>query len=215
MAITYNTNIPQPTDEPSTSQPQLLENFNGINTIWDVNHYQFASDDAGKHKFCSLVSQGGAPPAAAAGEFQLTTAAYATTTNDELFIARSSDNGQLPSALIPFTAMSDANPGWSYLPSGLLMKWGISGSIAVGGIGSNTFNYPVAADIPVFTAAAIHIQLQEYPVHIGAGVSPDYSVYLSSLGNTTSFDYRAQQRTTTGAPAQNVQFLWIAIGKGV
>jgi len=42
--MVYNPNIPQGTDNISVSQPQLLENFSQLNTVFSENHYAF--DDA-------------------------------------------------------------------------------------------------------------------------------------------------------------------------
>ena len=43
--MAYNQNIPQPADQLKNSQPQLLANFQEINTILDVNHVGFNLGD--------------------------------------------------------------------------------------------------------------------------------------------------------------------------
>lgn len=61
--MSYNPNIPQPTDRPSASQAQLLANFQQLNTIFDAEHITFnATDDNGEHKKISLNAPLGADP---------------------------------------------------------------------------------------------------------------------------------------------------------
>ena len=59
--MAYSPNIPQPTDIPANSQPQLLANFQGINTLINVNHIGFDVTDQGKHKWVSMPVQLAAP----------------------------------------------------------------------------------------------------------------------------------------------------------
>lgn len=54
---TYNPIIPQPTDNLSTSQGQILGNFTQLNTQFAVNHTAFntgSGNGDGKHKFVTL-----------------------------------------------------------------------------------------------------------------------------------------------------------------
>jgi hypothetical protein len=61
--MVFDPAIPQPNDVISTSQPELLENFTQINTVFGVNHVPFddASANKGKHKWVTLVEQATAP----------------------------------------------------------------------------------------------------------------------------------------------------------
>ena len=49
--MTYNPNIPQPTDDLSVSQGQILQNFQVSNSSFGIDHYSFAdlTGNTGKH----------------------------------------------------------------------------------------------------------------------------------------------------------------------
>jgi hypothetical protein len=57
--MAYQPNIPQPGQDPSVSQGDLLNNFTAINTIFGINHYEFNEvvGTQGKHKFVTYVDQ--------------------------------------------------------------------------------------------------------------------------------------------------------------
>ena len=58
--MTYNPTIPQPTDRPSNSQPQILINFTELNNKFKLEHE--ALNVSGKHKYVTLKRSGGVPP---------------------------------------------------------------------------------------------------------------------------------------------------------
>jgi len=61
--MAYEPDIPQPKDQLSISQADLLGNFQGLNTQFSVNHVALddTSGDAGKHKFVTFVQQANVP----------------------------------------------------------------------------------------------------------------------------------------------------------
>lgn len=181
MALVYFNNIPQPNDQLSNSQPDLLTNFASIQSLVDVNHYDFSSSNYGKHMWVSLPSQSNVPPtgsAFAATEVGLYNSLNPVTNQQELYI-----NKTLAGPItvnIPATASilsTNATPasgtqGWTYLPSGILMKWG---TIPLSTGTPVTITFPVAATIPAFiqvmyanvtylntTASLYTIQLYNY-----------------------------------------------------
>ena len=70
--MAYNPNIPQATDTLNSSQGDLLANFMAIQTLIDVNHYDFASANQGKHMFVTMPVQTQSP-GTALGEMALFT----------------------------------------------------------------------------------------------------------------------------------------------
>src|SRR5271156_6351075 len=130
--MVYQNNIPQPTDLLSKSQGDLLNNFAALKTLIDVNHVDFNSADQGKHMWVTLPSQGATPPAGsgfAPTELGLYNAVYTTTTQQELFINKTNQATvvQVPlsaSTLSTNSAPAQGTQGWSYLPSGIIIKWG-------------------------------------------------------------------------------------------
>lgn len=69
--MSFNPLIPQPNDELSDSQGQILNNFNSSNTSFGIDHYAFAdlTSNNGKHKSVTTpLIPGGIHPATAVDE---------------------------------------------------------------------------------------------------------------------------------------------------
>lgn len=117
----YQANIPQPTDQLSASQDDLLQNFASIYAAWNINHVTFDAADQGKHKYVNFPVQAAAPALAADAGF------YALAAG--LFV-------HAPGAANDFNitqkAFNTATFAWSYLPSGLLLKCGRTTTDALG-----------------------------------------------------------------------------------
>jgi hypothetical protein len=152
--MAYNNAIPKPGDEQKDSQPQILANFAAIQALIDVNHVDFDVADSGKHKHITLPVQAAAPVLAADNGFY--NKLCATTAKNETYIHGQKSAGTTD---IPFTAsiLSNSVPisdstGWTYLPSGILMRWenvlGFNGTTTVtlgGGFPAFTTIYSVIA----------------------------------------------------------------------
>lgn len=190
----YNENIPQPNDYIRNSQNDILNNFISIKAAFDTNHVTFDLVDAGKHKFISFPVQG-ADPGGVLGEMQLYTKVSALSLVPELFIQDHIGN------VVEFTSSQSAITGWTRLPSGILLKWGIGNAN-----GSATINFPVSAFIPAFTAI-YNIQLTN--ADAGAADSDSY-IRNTGIVGVTGFTVYGSQRTAV-AP-QNVLFYYLAIG---
>ena len=63
--MSYNNSIPQPGDNPSQSQSEILANFQVLDTANSVNHVAFNDVNQGKHKFMQMPEQSSAPTTAA------------------------------------------------------------------------------------------------------------------------------------------------------
>jgi|GEM_PF-6423303 len=102
------------------TQAPIRQNLATIKTAWDTNHYALGDGVAndGKHKIIQLPEQG-ADPGTAVNEGTVYTKEGATSSVTELFFQR--ENG---GSAIPMTEAGKAAIGWTYLPSGLLVKWG-------------------------------------------------------------------------------------------
>lgn len=203
----YNANIPQPSDIPSQSQADLLNNFQAIQTLIDINHVDFASADQGKHKWVTLPVQTPSPPIAfGAGELALYSFLSPVTTKNELYINKTN---QATVVQVPTTASilsTSSNPGnnvsgWSYLPSGILLKWGNDTAN-----GDTNILFPVAGTIPVFT----NVMCLLITPKAGSTVSdPDRSVTLGTY-SSTSFNVWGGNRTSN--TANLAAFEYLAIG---
>jgi len=149
--MAYNAVIPQATDRPSNSQPQILANFTSIDTVNSVNHVAFddPSGKQGMHKWVSLPTQG-----APAGSFPTTAAtdiAIFSQTSDYTAVTELAIRKQNNGSVFEFTGAQNGTNGWTVLPSGILMKWHLEAQNWSGNR-TLTYTWPVAATIPTFSA---------------------------------------------------------------
>jgi hypothetical protein len=169
--MAYNNSIPQAGDLLSQSQADILANFQEIDTFVTLNHVTFGASDAGKHKFLQMPVQVAAP-STAAGEMGLYTKTSALTSVPEMFVRKQSNGTE-----IEFTsALANAN-GWTRLPSGILLKWGTSGSVSVNS--SDALSFPVAGTIPVFS------NVFSAQVSLNGGNTITGNVFVTTLTTTT------------------------------
>lgn len=117
--FTYFPNIPLATDQIAQSQPQILNNFGSIMSIIDVNHGDFATNVAGQHTYVQMTKQT-MVPVSNPGDVGLYNFPDSTPTN-QIWV-RNSD-GNLAHD-VPMTKASLANPGYTYLPSRIILQWG-------------------------------------------------------------------------------------------
>lgn len=192
--MAYNSSIPQATDIPATSQADLLANFQAIKQLIDVNHATFSHANEGKHNLVSFPVQA-ALPTTAVGEVALFSRTSAFSGIPELCV-RFENNG----AVSEFTSGLAATNGWTRLPSGILLKWGIGVAN-----GDSTVTFPVAPTIPAFTAL-YNVQLTV--IGAAAGDLDEY-VRIKAL-TPLNFTCYGSKRTTTGAHL--VGFGYLALG---
>lgn len=181
--MAFNANIPLSTDQLSISQGDLLNNFQALATLLNPN--------TGSVTF---VNQVGAPtfPAGQTGLYALTNT---LTNKSELYINK---NNQAGTVGIPLTAsilgrqVLPANDvvGWTYLPSGILMKWNqVTGPVAAGIV--TAVAIPSSAIVPAFN------NLFAVFVNVQAGGTGAYTVVQSGITGANSF----QILSSTGIPA--------------
>lgn len=186
--MAYFNNIPQPTDAINNSQPQLLSNFAAIKTLIDINHGTFGAADEGKHKLVTLPVQAAAP-VPAAGDGCIYNKLFAGTAKNETHIHNQTQAGTanipMSASILSTTAPVAAMQGWTYLPSGIQMRWE-SSPFAFNGLYTHTVNpaYPaftqIFAVIPIPStpgiAAAIPVKLVD--------IQTNTQFRLYSNGNT-------------------------------
>lgn len=178
---------------PATDGPQILANFQSIQTAFDINHVDFNDANAGKHKFITFPVQASAP-VIALGDIGVFNRNSTLTTQNELFVTNS------VGTTFPLTAALRATTGWAYLPSGLLMKWGVNA-----GNGDTVIPFPVAATIPVFS----NVYWASVCDVFNSATDTDTYVRLTSFSTVTIRAF-CSARTTTGAAVSSFQ--WIVIG---
>ena len=127
---TYN-DTPQATEARNATQPLIRQNFTSISTTLDVNHGGItAATDFGKHIKVDLTNII-AEPTAIAGQLVSYNFLNVITGKQELYVKRNGETG------VPITARGGTTTGWTYLPSGLILKWGTD--LAAAGLSDYTF----------------------------------------------------------------------------
>ena len=205
--MAYQANIPQPNNLLSQSQDDILNNFQAIQTLIGINHVNFGAADQGKHKWLSLPEQAATPPAGSAfgaTELGLYNAVYGFTAKDELYINKTNQTTvvQVPmtaSILSTNSAPAAGAQGWSYLPSGLIIKWG-----NMNGTGSTVVD--ISGIGPAYTnILSIYLTIDNALVS-----DVDIAVRLRNVISPTQFGAWVSPRTTLGSATAN--FLWLTIG---
>lgn len=193
---TYN-DTPLSGESKSYTRPLIRQNFSSIETAWNTDHIAIdAATDYGKHKCITLPERTAALSTGAdEGIIYAREGAYSTAT--ELCFRRESDG-----SIIEFTGGTLNEPGWTRLPSGLLIKWGISSAN-----GYASISFPVAATIPAFTSI-FTVSAMIYGNAAG-NTDTDTAIRVDSF-TTTGFYAYGSARSTTGSKLTN--FSYIAIG---
>jgi hypothetical protein len=196
---TYFPTIPQATDQISNSQPQIQNNFGSIMSLIDVNHGDFATNVAGQHNYVQMPQQG-SPPATLAGEVGLYN--FPGTGGNQMWVRKSDTTS------IPMTQASLALPGYTYLPSGIILQWGLTTSTLPNPYLFSPF--PITFTAPPF---AIFVT----PA-VSSATDPDSAFTVIAAGGqaptTTGFHVMVNRRSSSSGATQNTrQFYWLAIGK--
>ena len=194
-------NVPVAGQSLGASRDLINQNFSVINTAFSVNHvpYNDGSGNQGKHAEVQFPVQS-AIPAASAGDIslynKLPAAPYPLTATNELFLIKADGTTN-----IPITASHQATAGWTYLPSGIILKWGTTTRINAGE--PFAYLYPTSAATPVFSNA--------------------FSVQLTVIDNNAPYDTVVTLQTGTitatgfsviynGTPPNSTVVTYLAIG---
>ena len=174
--MAYNPNIPLGNDRPKDTQPQLFSNFNAIKTLVDIDHVTFDLANQGMHNKVTLPVQAPAPALGANNGFfnflHPATAKNQTYIHNQTFAATSDIpmSASILSSAAPVMSMN----GWTYLPSGIIMRWDTQAVVA----GLQTITLPA---LPGLVAMTTIFSVNITPV--GAGLS----VPLIAITNNTQF----------------------------
>lgn len=205
-------NIPQATDKISVSQGKILNNFTILGAIAGNANFSSASLNANSgFNFIHFATQGTSPPASAsfqANVVGLYTFQNANTGQTELYVNKTNQATvvQVPATASILGALSSPGSpsnGWSYLPSGILMKWGFTTGGLLTGNSNTVVTFPVNAFTPVFT------QIFTIVVTGYQTTSGNQLVTLVSFNNTS---FTVFNRQLIGL-ATNCDCTFVAIGR--
>jgi len=107
----------------AASRPDINANFSTISTAFEVDHVGYNLPGQGQHNKISFPIQSPVP-ATQAGIVQLYSQTSAITGQPELVFAhQAGSTAPVAARIVEFTSAGWANPGWTRLPSGILLKW--------------------------------------------------------------------------------------------
>jgi len=116
-------NVPLAGQPLSDSRPSIQANFASLAPWAAINHIEYGQPDEGKHTKIHM-SEHPNPVVTAASEGAVFTRLGANSNTTELCFQREDSIGG-GGEVIPMTEANIANPGWTYLPSGIQIFWGI------------------------------------------------------------------------------------------
>ncbi len=199
-------NIPQPTDQLSVSQGNILNNFTILGAIaGNTNVGSATINNTAGFNSINLALQGGTVPSFN-GNNGLWAGTYAVTGKNELWAQYQQGGGQFQYPISASTLSNTPAPGtgvdsWCYLPGGMIMKQGSGTTTA----GAYTYNFPVGANIPVFTQV-MSIVVGTYDL---APLDSNQFVRLRNFGPTFMLLWGSERTTVT---PKACGFSYIAIG---
>lgn len=198
--VDYNPNIPQPTDNLSTSQGQILNNFGQLETIFDINHWTWADAATAKRGMHRKV------------DFPDPTTVSAPTGNDSVLYPKTVSavtglffDNAVGSSTVWRGGSTDGNITYTSnklsLPNGLQVSYG---SATTGGAGTAaiTFSFPTNVYSATLTARS-----NGTPSGGAAGVRCAFwSTAPTNTGGT------AVVTNPAGTAIVSCTVFWIAIG---
>lgn len=177
----YNPNIPQPNDQLSVSQGDILQNFQALAPV-----------GAGY----LLLELLGADPATGAAQEAIYSRTGPISGQQELFLKRNAGSTYPVAAQnFTFTEAGMTRPGWTRMPSGILLKWGFQAGIGAVAV-------PINLDLigPLYSAA---VASNPFTVTLAPGAGTPLPVFVVSLNNSTL------NLVSTGAGASA---FWLTVG---
>lgn len=186
MSYTYIQGTPISTEKPSISQSKMEDNFQALDSYFGNNHVKFsAGSNNGMHTGIQMITQTSSPTTTSIGALYTKTVG----SNPELFWHQTTGNEiQMTSGNTSATVV-----GYSFLPGGLLIQWGIKTGVTNASHATVTFGKTFSINPYSVISQAI-------------GLGGDYSWTNGSI-TTAGFDLYNSK------PAPGTRdFYWIAIG---
>lgn len=183
------------------TRPQINTNFALIQQVFDINHYDFNTANAGKHTFVNLpvyIAFGTPPPTTLAGEGAI----YSNTVSGEteLFYTRDANaaNYQLTGTV---DISTPTVAGSTSLPGGLMLQWGVRNAQNGTAV---TFKNP-------FTLAGVNTPAYAVTATSNDSNANTFNMIKAGTITATGFTFQILKASNSGDTAfQNIS--WIAIG---
>ena len=198
--MSYTPNVPLSGQSLGGTRNPINTNFQVLDTTFSVNHVGYNDSGSGKHNFVNLPEQASAPSGASN---QGTLYAKDDGTRTALYWVQ--ETGQGAEVKMTGPTPSAAANGYTFLPGGLLLQWGVvvtpgSGGTVEFGVGAAINN--IAFPTNLFT---VHLTVSRASI-TGSSPPPGYACINSgSTFDKTKFSYIS----STGG---SVRLYWSAIG---
>lgn len=210
--------IPDANDIPSISQGNILNNFSILGAIaGNANPASASINVTSGFNWIYLPSNGSQPPAGSsfpAGSVALygSTKTYpGPISTQEIYVNKTNQATivQIPitGSILSYTSSpGTSSNGWTYLPSGLLLMWGIANT---GNTAAGSYLISLTAGYPAFSQI---FNCQLTPIANGA-VDPNSSYNLQAfLTAGQNFTVRQSARDISGGATTNTQFFYLLTG---
>lgn len=197
--MTYNPNIPQAGDRPSSSQGDILMNFQELNSQFSINHTPLiSSSNNGKHTRVDMPPQSPAPTPAGLDGVLYTADVSGET---QLFFANSAGIDQLTGSSGGTNFLAAIN-GWCSLAGPIILNWGRLNIFGTSNQETFTFARPFAVD--------------PYAVVAMSGLTnvPGLSNTVVTKVSSTSATVRLNANNSNMTPPSNRVIHLIAVGLG-
>jgi len=188
--MAYDPSVPASGQSLGETRATIQGNFADINTAFSVNHSPLTGSTDGKHLFLQMPEQTSAPTTAADEGAVYTKDASGTN----LFFRTESDGAEIQlTNVVGAGGSPGANPGYTFLPGGVIMQWGRA---ATGGAGSGTTAFGFS-----FPTSTFKVFMQSFET--GAG-TPGREFNVTAF-TTADFSWKNSQ------PSSHID--WMALGK--
>ncbi len=207
--------LPQAGNKLGQTRDAIRHNFEFINNDYQVDHIQLHDAtvaNRGFHKKITFYNHGNNDPEPAIyangitmyrANSALRTGTGGGSVQSQIYLLRGNTVvNRIPFAASRFNAASEE--GWSYLPSGILIKWGRRANV---GDGERQIIFPAhATEIPVFTEI-FSINVTPF----GANAVDEFVQVGNILADNAGFTVFCTRRTTNNAHQANFYYFVIGI----
>lgn len=172
----------------------IRNNFTSLQNVFGVDHATYGSVNEGKHNQITFPAHVGAI-GSTAGELYLFNQTAAPTNVPDIWLKRGAGTA------FPMTGSGNAVNGWTYLPSGILLKWG---SLLVGDNTNFNIDANQGPSYAITVGSVFSVQLTGQSV----GTNPFFTIVSFGSGNPTPNRIVARCSNNSGG---TVQYLMMGI----
>lgn len=199
----YTDNIPAGGNDPSADRPLMTENFNSIDGLIGEDHVTFNNDNGGFHNQIRMPTMISMPSPSI--RISNSTTQYSKVINggSNLFMTNGQSVNEYQLTRVDNTNFPTfaQNPGWTFLPGGLIFQYGMGTSSTT--IPTTNANAVITYPFPYTTGT--------YSVNCTILTTTNNRIFVQVYDVTTN-QFRASVRDSGGLLVSGVSFFWQAVG---